>query len=965
MAIFVFDEDHDGQERGFGALETSAGALPLAAIEVRAHVTGLAATTRVRQRFVNTHDRPLEATYVFPLPDRGAVRDFRLRVAGREVVGELKERGQARQEYAEAIASGHRAAIAEEERPDVFTMRVGNLPPGEEAVVELELVAPLDYVAGEAEWRFPLVVAPRYVPGTPLPGADVGAGVSHDTDAAPDASRVTPPTLLAGFPNPVELDIQVTVDAQLLEVGDVRATLHAHEVSRDGHRATLRVVPGARVDRDFILRFTVGDASSVHALASRCATPDGRSAFELVLAPPQDVVKARTPRDVVFVLDRSGSMGGWKMVAARRAVGRMLDTLSRQDRFNVIAFDNTMETMPEGDTSTLTPATNKLRWRAVEYLSKLEARGGTQMLESLLTAARQLQRDAAGRERSIVLVTDGQIANEDQVLRELSGELQGARVFTVGIDRAVNAGFLRRLAQLGSGFCELVEGEDRLDEVMDRVHMALEPPALTELTFEGIDGARIEPGSTLPGRAPALFTGSPLVVRGLLSSDAAGGAILVRGARRDGSRFERTVPLAATDSPSVGALWARARVRALEDDYVVSRGSETEAQIIALSLTHKVLCRFTSFVAVDRVETIDQTSSLKQVTQPVEAPDGWADGIAAPPPPSPAPRSMPAPTGGAMPSSPPMQGSPNKILGSIDLGTIKDRIGARTFKSKSAPPSSRGGSFGDGEAERTRRSRGKSRRMHSAKERRAEATAKLEETMSSVTASESFDDSSFDTFDLMETERAPNEAEGSAPTLGRLDTAQLPTGVLISSTRFLSPEAIRGEVLDARADVWSLAALLFEAITGTRLFDEASGFATLEKIASQGVDVSALTTALASAGFAGFAAALVPALQSDRATRWGNLGMFADVLDAQIPALPPGANARGDLEGMIRARQVRDAAELVRDVARALHGSGQVHGGLFPRTLRRSEAGSADVVHIRDDGGFIVEIGRASCRERV
>jgi Ca-activated chloride channel family protein len=927
MAIAVFEEAHDGQERGFGALETPEGALPLAALEVRALVTGLSATTRVRQRFVNTHDRAIEATYVFPLPDRGAVRDFRLRVAGREVVGELKERGQARQEYAQAIASGHRAAIAEEERPDVFTMRVGNLPPGEEAVVELELIAPLDYVAGEAEWRFPLVVAPRYVPGNPLPGPNVGEGVAHDTDAAPDASRVTPPTLLPGFPNPVALTIEVTVDAAHLEHSDLRATLHAHEVERLGRLATLRVAPGERVDRDFVMRFQVGDASSIHAAASRSATPDGRAAFELVLAPPTDVVASRKPRDVVFVLDRSGSMGGWKMVAARRAVGRMLDTLGREDRFNVLAFDNVMETMPEGDTRALTPATNRLRWRALEYLSKLEARGGTQMLESLQAAARQLQSSEAGRERAIVLVTDGQIANEDQVLRSLSADLKDTRVYTVGIDRAVNAGFLNRLAALGGGFCELIEGEDRLDEVMDRVHMAIEPPALTELTFEGVDGARIEARTTIPNRAPALFTGMPLVVRGLLADDSAGGAIVVRGAHRDGSRFERLVPLATVDSPAPGALWGRAQVRALEDQYVVSPSDHLEQQIVRTSLTHKVLCRFTSFVAVDREETIERDEPLKQVVQPVEAPSGWKGG------PAPAP-----PSGGfgmQAPGAPPMPSAP-------------------------APVGNRGG--------RKRRAT-----LAKAKEMRAEAQKQIQSKISSLQDTQSFDsfsrmDAKFEQIDAMSMEDAeedlsalkekmgmPSDAPAppaQQPTLGRVDTSRTQAGAIQGDARVLSPEAARGTTLDARADVWTLAALLFRVLTGQRLFDAPSDFAAISAIVTDGVDLGRFTQLLADAGFAGFAAALLPALQSDKAARWADLALFADALDAQLPALGAPAGAHGSLAELSARGQRADAARLVRDAARALHASGVVHGALTADLLQRAASGAADVLRAQGDGTF-------------
>lgn len=178
-------------------------------MDVRARIEGLLAHVAVEQTFVNALDQPLEATYIFPLPDRMAVHRFRMRVGGREIEGVLRERAAARREYQEAVHEGHRAAIAEEDRPGVFSMRVGNILSGEEATVRLELVGLLPQEQGEATFRFPLVVAPRYVPGVPLPGPSVGDGTAADTDAAPDASRITPPVLLPGHPNPVRLSLAV------------------------------------------------------------------------------------------------------------------------------------------------------------------------------------------------------------------------------------------------------------------------------------------------------------------------------------------------------------------------------------------------------------------------------------------------------------------------------------------------------------------------------------------------------------------------------------------------------------------------------------------------------------------------------------------------------------------------------------------------------------------------------------
>src|SRR4029453_12118018 len=211
---------------GLGTLRTERGNLPLDRLDVWAYVTGRSNRVELTQEFVNAHDTALEATYVFPLPDRAAVTGMTMTADGRTVEAELRERAAAREEYDQAIAAGKRASIAEEERPDVFTMRVGNIMPGERVTVVLRLVGPLPYEDGAATFRFPLVVAPRYIPGAPLPGPAVGDGTSPDTDRVPDASRITPPVLLPGFPNPLRLSIGVDIDPAGLELAGVRSRLH-------------------------------------------------------------------------------------------------------------------------------------------------------------------------------------------------------------------------------------------------------------------------------------------------------------------------------------------------------------------------------------------------------------------------------------------------------------------------------------------------------------------------------------------------------------------------------------------------------------------------------------------------------------------------------------------------------------------------------------------------------------------
>jgi Ca-activated chloride channel homolog len=607
-------------DSGFGMLRTDRGALPLDRLDVRARISGLVARTVVRTEFVNVHDVALEATYVFPLPDRAAVTGMTMTADERTITAELQERGQAREAYDQAIRSGQRASIAEEERPDVFTMRVGNILPGERVAVELSLVGPLPFEDGEATFRFPLVVAPRYIPGTPLPGTAVGDGWAPDTDAVPDASRITPPVLLPGFPNPLRLGITVEVDPAGLELGEVRSSLHT-VLDKDG---VLSIGADERANRDFILRlpYAGGGQTAIAVPDESAEQPEG--VYQLVVLPPAEGAAPR-PKDVVLLLDRSGSMGGWKMVAARRAAARVVDTLTAADRFAALTFDHQVE-HPDDLPAGLAEATDRHRFRAVEHLAKATARGGTELLSPLTEGLRLLQA-GEGRDRVLVLVTDGQVGNEDQIVHDVTPLIGSTRIHTIGIDRAVNAGFLGRLAALGAGRAELVESEDRLDEAMDHIHRRIGSPVVTDLRIAAT-GVQLVDDDRAPARLPGLYPGVPLVVSGRYTGRPAG-ELVVTGRTRDDREFRTTVPVQQREEPAVTAQWARARLRDLEDAYAAGDRS-LEERIVATSLRYGVLCRFTAYVAVDS-RVVNEGGETRRVTQPVELPDGWeAPGSVAP-----------------------------------------------------------------------------------------------------------------------------------------------------------------------------------------------------------------------------------------------------------------------------------------------------------------------------------------------
>jgi Ca-activated chloride channel family protein len=351
---------------------------------------------------------------------------------------------------------------------------------------------------------------------------------------------------------------------------------------------------------------------------------------------------AAKPRDIVFVLDRSGSMAGWKMVAARRAAARMIDTLTSRDRFCAIAFDHLSELVPA---SGLVEATDRNRFRAVEALAKIEARGSTEIAEPLRLALGMLVGGTTDRERVIMLVTDGQVGNERQILHELAPTLRNIKMFTLGIDQAVNAAFLRQLAAAGGGLCDLVESEDRLDAVMAKVHRRIGTPLATELALRAT-GIELDRATLAPAKLPDVYAGAPVVVLGRFRGTAQAGATIDVEGTSLGEPLKLTVAASIASPPTswLAASWARAHLRDLEDRYAVRASGDLEHQIVQVSKQFSVLSRFTAFLAVDRSQVVNRGGVLHQVVQAVERPRGWDE------------RRGAAKRGGGMTSGPPSGG---------------------------------------------------------------------------------------------------------------------------------------------------------------------------------------------------------------------------------------------------------------------------------------------------------------------
>lgn len=616
MQISILDREECKRGVGLIEVETTAGKrqLPLAGVQITARVVDTVAEVRVCERFRNDFDEFLEAIYIFPLSGSSVVSSFEMRIGTRVIRGAVKERTQARKDYTQALEQGKRAALLEQERDDVFTVSIGNLPPGEEVTVELIYSEKLPYFEdGACELHLPLVVAPRYIPGNPLDRDSVGSGVEHDTNIVADASRITPPRLVDGFDPNVDLSIEVDL------LGQISSLSCSHAIRTSTSEATVKVGlahTDERLNRDFVLRWRVAtEKISSHLLVYK--EKEGQAYGMLSILPPRRDGFLGVARDVVFVLDRSGSMDGLKMTSAARACAILLKTLGPRDRFAIQAFDDCVEWL-EYRQERLLEADEEGIARGEKYLRTINARGGTEMYRALGDALQLLDNRSkrAGRASVIVFITDGQVGDESRILKRIQQEIGDARVFTVGVDTAVNKSFLKRLARLGGGTCTTVNPGAHLEEALQAVGREIGNPLAVELRVGG---------ETVPSRIPDLFAGRAVTVFLELGKV---DRIRIQGKFTDGTKLDKTVVADYVNMPAIAQLWAKAKITELEDEYRISlenpeKQQKLREQIVGISTKHSVLTRFTAFVVVDDSEKINDSNEIRSLAQPVETPKHW------------------------------------------------------------------------------------------------------------------------------------------------------------------------------------------------------------------------------------------------------------------------------------------------------------------------------------------------------
>ena len=581
--------------------EHSRIAAPRVHTAVRMQISAVIAQVEVRQQFTNPSDAWVEGLYAFPLPENSAVTKLHMQVGERIIVGEVREKADAQKLYEKARDNGQRASVVHQQRPNIFRTAVANIGPRESIVITLTYQQIVDQDDGQFSVRFPLTITPRYAPGVNERAAATAYAETRLHEITQAVSPVDDAALADVQPSFTQADIarqSVRFDIDLdagVDLAQVSSRSHRLQISGGGAQRRIELADAAvPTDRDFELSWRPAHRDEAATVLFRERTSAGDHLL-LVFMPPQQAPSQPRPREVIFVIDTSGSMTGESIEQARAALRFGLSTLQPADRFNVIQFNSTHESLFED----VVEATPDQLWRAQRYVDGLRADGGTEMLPALAQALHSPSRD--NRLRQIVFITDGAVANEDQLMSLIRRDLCDARLFTVGIGSAPNAYFMRKAAQMGRGAFVFIGSTRDVDERMRALFRKLAAPSLTHISLHWPQGVALD---AAPLHVPDLYVGEPLVLTFRTAAPLTG-VLGISGEGHDAWLRQIDVD-AASVREGVATLWARRHIESLLDEQASGRDESLIRQaVLPLALEYQLVSRYTSLVAIDKTPARD------------------------------------------------------------------------------------------------------------------------------------------------------------------------------------------------------------------------------------------------------------------------------------------------------------------------------------------------------------------------
>ena len=564
--------------------KAQAADLPLESSHYDVQITGGVVEIDVEQVFYNSSEEFIEAIYTFPLDDDSAVDAMSIRMGNRELVGDIQEREAAREIYEAAVRQGRVAGLTEQERPNMFTQSVANIPPGQEITVHLHVVQPVERVDDHYEMVIPLVVGPRF---SPVIGVE-------------DVAEITPPVARGETGVEVGIDVDLMVGIPISEVSSPTHDIDARQ--RRNH--TQISLDGIRPNSDFVLRWSV-DADEPVAMAIE-QDDHIMLRFEAPETPAREEV---IPRELIWVIDTSGSQMGTPLEMAQDAMMAAFDGLNELDRFALVQFADNMTRFSMEPV----PATPENIRQARQWVKGLTASGGTNMVSGVYGSL-DIPPDP-DLERYVIFLTDGLIGNERQVLGAIEDRLGAARLFTFGLGNGTNRWLLEEMALSGGGRSTFVMVGESPDETLGRFMEGIGRPVLSDIE---IDWGDWQVDVAHPALLNDLMAGQPMEVMARVNGGS--GPIRVTG-RMAGKLYAEDIVVRQADGTGIGSLWARAHVASLDRLQHWGEVKEVRAEILSTAIDYQLLTRYTSFVAVDR-RIVNPNGNPNQVEQASELPEG-------------------------------------------------------------------------------------------------------------------------------------------------------------------------------------------------------------------------------------------------------------------------------------------------------------------------------------------------------
>lgn len=597
---------------------------PLKDTKVTADISGYVARVTVKQKFVNPSNSKIEAVYTFPLSENSAVDEMTMKIGDRTISGTIKKREEARAIYEQARNDGYVASLLDQERTNIFTQSVANIEPGKEIEITIKYIETLPYESGKYTFAFPTVVGPRFVPGQAVTGGPQGSGFSNNTNQVPDASLITPMPTLGGSRAGHNISIDVHLNGGMA-VSDVKSALHQIDTKTiDANKMDISLTDKETIpNKDFVLTWNVAQDSLKSGYLTYKEAAEKEGFFTLMLMPPKRVTKENVaPKEMIFVIDCSGSQSGAPLDKAKETMLYILDHMNDNDTFQIITFNNNVQTFadkPEVSSS-------EMKKKAKAFINSIQAQGGTWMAPAVEKAC--AMPNDSHRLRIVTFMTDGYVGNDYEILGMVKKYRGASRWFPFGTGNSVNRTLIDGISKEGGGEAEYVLLNSSAQEAGKKFYDRISSPVLTDvkLAFDGLDVKEV-----YPKEVSDVWAERPLYFKGKYTAPKAGTITLTGFAQ--GKPYKQTIKVDFANqnlnNPGVPSLWARAKVDRLmsEDWFGAQQGTvnkEIKDEIVATALKHHIMTQYTSFVAVDNSRKTDGDKATK-TDVPIEMPDGVSE----------------------------------------------------------------------------------------------------------------------------------------------------------------------------------------------------------------------------------------------------------------------------------------------------------------------------------------------------